>query len=70
MTRMSLNKIAASKPNRRTGWSVTSAASSGVLHQFEKGMFLLELAIFRQRAAGLAHEPDGRAVHRLAAAGD
>ena len=32
-------------------------------------MFLLELAIFRQRATGLAHEPDWRAVNGAAAAG-
>jgi hypothetical protein len=39
------------------------------LDQFEEGMFFLELAVFRQRAPGLAHEPDRRAVHRLAGAG-
>ena len=39
------------------------------LDEFEEGIFLLELAIFRQRAASLAHEPDGRAVHRPARAG-
>src|SRR6266849_1720942 len=32
-TRISENRIAASKPNRRTGWSVTSAASAGLKHK-------------------------------------
>ena len=41
----------------------------GRLHQFEKGMFLPERAIFRQRAPGLAHEPDGRTIHGLARTG-
>ncbi len=33
---MSLNKMAASSGNRRTGWSVTSAAISGVRHIRQK----------------------------------
>src|ERR1700761_3668742 len=35
-TRMSENRIAASKPKRRTGCSVTSAANSGVKHSLRK----------------------------------
>src|SRR2546427_7197706 len=42
-TRMSLNKIAASKPNRRIGCSVTSAASSGVCTNSRKECFSLSL---------------------------
>ena len=36
MVRMSENRIAASSPNRRNGCSVTSHASSGVLHSARK----------------------------------
>ncbi len=43
ITRMSLNKIAASKPNRRTGWSVTSTASSGFWQSWTKVYFSLSL---------------------------
>ena len=35
-TRMSEKRIAASTPSRSTGWRVTSAASSGVLHTSRK----------------------------------
>jgi hypothetical protein len=38
------------------------------LHEFQKGVLFLERAIFGQGATGLAHEPDGRAVHRAAMA--
>ena len=41
MTRMSENRIAASKPNRRIGCNVTSAASSGVKHRSRKLACLL-----------------------------
>ena len=39
------------------------------LDQFEEGVFLLERAVFGQGAPRLAHEPDGRTVHRPATAG-
>ena len=35
---MSENRIAASKPKRRMGCSVTSAASAGVLHSVEEAL--------------------------------
>src|SRR5208282_5553958 len=41
ITRMSLNKIAASKPNRRTGCNVTSTASSGFCTSCTKVYFSL-----------------------------
>jgi hypothetical protein len=41
----------------------------GRLHQLKKGMFQPERAIFRQRAPGLAHEPDGPTIHGLARTG-
>ena len=37
--------------------------------QFQKGMLFLQFAVFRQGAAGLPHQPDGRAIHRAAMAG-
>ena len=39
------------------------------LDQFEEGVLLLERAVFGQGAPRLAHQPDGRMVHRAAAAG-
>ena len=66
---MSLNKIAASKPKRADRSRQRYLGGEfRRLHQLQEGVFLLELAIFRQRAARLAHEPDRRAVHRLGAA--
>ena len=61
---MSENRIAASKPKRRTGCNVTSAASSGVKHRSRKppGLFA-HRPVFRQIASGLAHHPDRR--HRF-----
>src|SRR5256885_3169723 len=38
-TRMSLKRMAASTPSRVTGWMVTSAARSGVLHSSRKPTF-------------------------------
>ncbi len=38
-TRMSLKRMAASTPRMSTGCSVTSAASSGVLHRVRNGTF-------------------------------
>ena len=35
-TRMSLKRMAASTPRMSTGWRVTSAARSGVLHRVRK----------------------------------
>ena len=66
-TRISENKIAASKPNRRIGCSVTSAASSGLKHRSRKPPgFLPHRTIFRQIASRLPHHPDRR--HRFALA--
>ena len=66
---MSENRIAASSAMRRSGCSVTSAASSGVLHSSRKSCLSAQRPVLGQVAAGLAHEPDGRAVDGLAAAG-
>ena len=41
----------------------------GRLDELQKRIFLLELAIFRQRAPSLPHEPDWRTIHRLATRG-
>jgi hypothetical protein len=52
---------------RRIGCSVTSAASSWRVAQIEKAAgFSPRLAIFRQIAAGLAHQPNGRRRNALA----
>ena len=68
-TRMSENRIAASKPKRRIGCSVASAASVGRVAEVEERRRLgADLAIFGQIAAGLAHQPDRRG--RLADAGE
>ena len=42
---------------------------SGRAHHFEKSVLGLELAIFRQVAPGLAHDPDRRAVNLPAGTG-
>ena len=66
-TRISENKIAASKPNRRIGCSVTSAASFGVKHRSRKPPTVFaDRHVLRQIAPGLAHHPDRR--HGLALA--
>ena len=41
----------------------------GILHQLDEGVSLLQLAVFRQSAPGLPHQPHRRAIHRLAAGG-
>ena len=64
---MSANITAASTSWRRTGCSVTSAQSSGSRQTSKSVVPLADLAVLRQRAAGLAHEPDRRALDRLAA---
>ena len=66
---MSANSTAASTPCRRTGCSVTSAQSSGVPPTLEERVALAQRAVLRQRAARLAHEPDRRALDRLAPRG-
>ena len=65
-TRMSENRIAASKPKRRIGCMVTSVASSGSIAEIQKAPGLLpHLAVFRQIAPGLAHHPDWRRIDGL-----
>ena len=66
---MSANITAASTPWRRTGCSVTSAQSSGVLRDLEERVPLADRAVLGQRAARLAHEPDRRPLDRLAPRG-
>ena len=68
-TTMSLNRIAASTPYRRTGCRVISATRSGRQAGLEHGDALAHRAVLGQRTAGLAHEPDRRVRHRLAPAG-
>ena len=65
---MSAKRIAASTPRRRTGWSVTSAQSAGsrVISMSDAGSRMARNS--GSDAAGLAHEPDGRGVDRLAPA--
>ena len=58
---MSENRIAPSKPKRRIGWSVTSAAASLIVDQLEEPALLgPQRAIFGKIAPGLAHQPDRR----------
>jgi hypothetical protein len=54
---------------RRSGWSVTSSASSGVRQISSIVCFCAERAVLGHVAAGLAHEPHGRAVDGFAPAG-
>ena len=65
--RMSLNMIAASKPKRRMGCSVTSQAASGRAAQLVERVLLAHFLVLGQVAAGLAHDPDGGALAGLAA---
>ena len=65
---MSANITAASTPWRRTGCSVTSAQSSGLPADLEEVVALADLPVLGQRAPGLAHEPDRRALDVLAPA--
>ena len=67
-TTMSLKRIAASTPWRRTGCRVISVTRSG-RRRLEHRDALADPAVLRQRPAGLAHEPDRGVRHRLAAAG-
>ena len=64
---MSANRIAASTPRRRTGWSVTSAHSAGSRVISMQRRALADPAVLGQRPAGLAHEPDRGGVHGQAA---
>ena len=52
-----------------TGWSVTSAQSSGWPTTSKSPCRVADLAVLRQRAARLAHEPDRRPLDRLAPRG-
>ena len=61
--------IAASTPRMSTGCSVTSRASSGVRHHGQEVGAGAHRAILGQVAAGLAHHPHRRPLHRLAPAG-
>ena len=61
--------MAASTPYRRTGWRVISATRSGSMQDSSMPTPSRTRAVLRQRAAGLAHEPDRRVRHRLAAHG-
>ena len=63
---MSANSTAASTPWRRTGWSVTSAQSSGVPAISKNECRSRRARYSGQRPAGLAHEPHRRALDRLA----
>ena len=66
---MSEKKIAASTPYRRTGCSVISTTRSGFMQDSSIPTPSRTREVLRQRAAGLAHEPDRRVRHRLAAGG-
>ena len=68
ITRMSLKRMAASKPKRRIGWSVTSVASSGFCTNSRKVYFSFSLRYSGKRAPGLAHQPDRRTIDTLATA--
>ena len=68
-TTMSENRMAASTPYRRTGWRVSSAASSGIRRDVEDAAVAAGGPVFRQGPSGLAHEPHRRVRHRLAPAG-
>ena len=68
--RMSAKRIAASKPKRRIGWSVTSVASSGRVAELEEAAGAgADGAVLGQVATGLAHQPDRRHREGLAAEG-
>ena len=61
--------MAASTPRISAAVMVTSAASCGLLADFEQRILLADGAILGHVASGLAHEPDGRAVDGLSLAG-
>ncbi len=59
MTRMSENRIAASRSNRRSGCRVTSGSQLGRVAEVEKRAGPgAHLPIFRQIATGLPHDPE------------
>ena len=66
---MSANSTAASTPCRRTGCSVTSAHSSGVPATSKNACRSRIARYSGSERPGLAHEPDGRALDRLAPRG-
>ena len=66
---MSANITAASTPCRRTGCSVTSRAELRRVRDLPEGVPLADRAVLGQRAARLPHEPDRRALDRLAPRG-
>ena len=66
-SRMSANRIAASTPTRRTGWTVTSATSSGVRQRVRKSTSARTAPVLGQVTPGLAHHPYGAALGGLAA---
>ena len=67
MTRMSEKRIAASRSNRRSGCSVTSAASVGRVAELEEAPDrLADRAVLGQVAAGLPHDPDRGTLLALA----
>ena len=66
---MSLNKIAASTPYLRTGWSVISVIRSGLEHASSIAVPGPRGPVLGQRPARLAHVPHRRVGDRLAAAG-
>ena len=66
---MSANITAASTPWRRTGCSVTSAQSSGVCATSQKECCSRIARYSGSERPGLPHEPDGRALDRLAPRG-
>ena len=60
-TRISENRIAASKPNRLIGCSVAFGGECGGKTQIEHAAgFFPNCPVFRKVAAGLAHQPDRR----------
>ena len=65
-TTMSLKKMAASTPYRRTGCSVISTTRSVRKHDSSIADALAHRAVLRQRPARLAHEPHRGVRHRLA----
>src|ERR1051326_1114424 len=70
MTRISLKMMAASKPKRRIGWSVTSAANSGVCTNSTKVCFCLRARYSgKARPACRMSQTGGRSTARQWQAG-
>ena len=61
--------MAASTSRRSAAVMVTSAAMSGVRQMSSEAVMLAHGHVLGHIAAGLAEEPDGRAIHGLAQAG-